>query len=1211
MKKIFAIVVLIAMMSVAYYQIIPNYKTDNGTGSIGSFEEIPAGESEEVPSLTTVEENEAIPQCRPKFIADGVNEEGPQLVRPDGTIDPVIFQQMKEELQTANDKISNPPPVERSRFQLTTATGIAFLYPTNWPRVMYLENYSVVGVVFEDSNENGIYNTGEVGVPNAPVHVYWGPGTTREILPPPVSGATQATLGAFSTYFDVTETQEGNYRLNFSFRGLTTRNGTSYYEHTPGSPPPGGHWLAKEPSTWPTWPYVPLEDYEVEIWHEVNIDFQITSPNLENIEVGDTLEISGTLEDYHLGWGLSQKVLHMKFDNNPVYPSTVDTTGTGTFSYQYTIPETIRPGKHTFSIEYHSGHTDPQTQEKVNYYYVDNASVIEFKVHRPTHFIVEDRTVYRTDTINITGAIVDNRGEGLDGTIANETFQYEVIINWGDPTDLYYEPGMVTVPLPSGNFTRQFTIKKTQPLTRVHLTFHFRVKNAEHGATMYYREATGEAYYTVKARTIIELFVMDKDGKDELDTVARTGPTSTFKISGVLWDKDQKDATGHYTAPIEKMAVKLYWDIEHMTPLDYRVWSCREYYSEPLAVLTTDQFGRFSKEITLLADDPIGPVTIQAVMDDTYWYKGFDTDSYTGEIPQLIYMGKVIDVVSKTTVEIYTGEQRYDGVWYGRGIKGENPTIEGILKDDSGHGISNRSVRLHWKKTKFAPLGSSIGAAMTDHFGYFQFSSFQIPKTQSVGDAFVFGIFDGSNKVPHPKDGHDHYARADAYDYSDSGDVKFDIASYVIVSIDPSILNGSKFTRGDTIKISGEVVEAFDEQRTSPPRYVKGVRVSSYLIKGEDDWVKLPDTTTDDFGQYEIVATVPKSLEVGEYTLKMGFNESQKYKTKDKRPFIDSRSIIIMADTQIKIVEKPDDVTGDEIPDIGYLKGKKEIGYKFSMLLLEKNTLLNEQVPVPNGTVTLTITLWDDKGSRYVNITTLKSDSQGRVDFNFSTGFYSNGVQIREPGLGASGKAFFEFRGSTYLTKIEYEEDINFIARDKEIPAPTIWDSDWWTKEHPEALVGLSIFLVLLIIGMTMLIIYLRKRARIRGIKRIIKRAADQLIAGNEYTAVIFKSYQKLGMHLRKYGYLRREAETFREFEGAVRTALPVDQNSLNGFLTILEEARYSSHEIGESQRDKAVTNLRKIEHSLTYIEINEEDALKKLEESEADFVETEIILQR
>jgi hypothetical protein len=154
------------------------------------------------------------------------------------------------------------------------------------------------------------------------------------------------------------------------------------------------------------------------------------------------------------------------------------------------------------------------------------------------------------------------------------------------------------------------------------------------------------------------------------------------------------------------------------------------------------------------------------------------------------------------------------------------------------------------------------------------------------------------------------------------------------------------------------------------------------------------------------------------------------------------------------------------------------------------------------------------------------------------------------------------------------------------------------------------IIIVLVAIAVFFTARWLKRRMRIRGMKRIIKRAADQLVAGNEYTAVIFKSYQKLGAHLRKYGYLRRDSETFREFEEAVKQALPIDRVSMNEFLKLLEEARYSHHKIGEDQRNDAIKNLRNIEASLERIILDESAAMKALEAlEEAEFTETEIII--
>ena len=159
----------------------------------------------------------------------------------------------------------------------------------------------------------------------------------------------------------------------------------------------------------------------------------------------------------------------------------------------------------------------------------------------------------------------------------------------------------------------------------------------------------------------------------------------------------------------------------------------------------------------------------------------------------------------------------------------------------------------------------------------------------------------------------------------------------------------------------------------------------------------------------------------------MCFKETELYVT--ERQYLDSRSIFIIGDTFITVTERPEYLTGDGIPNIGYVKGAYESGFRYCILLMEENPHLNESVPVPNGTVTLTITLWDDRGGRYINTTTRKTNVRGRADFNF-TEFRSNeGVSIAEWRLGASGKVYFEFRGSNCLTGSGYEEEVTYRGR--------------------------------------------------------------------------------------------------------------------------------------------------------------------------------------
>ena len=60
-------------------------------------------------------------------------------------------------------------------------------------------------------------------------------------------------------------------------------------------------------------------------------------------------------------------------------------------------------------------------------------------------------------------------------------------------------------------------------------------------------------------------------------------------------------------------------------------------------------------------------------------------------------------------------------------------------------------------------------------------------------------------------------------------------------------------------------------------------------------------------------------------------------------------------------------------------------------------------------------------------------------------------------------------------------------------------------------------------------------------------------------------------------GFLRRDFETVREFEMAIRQALPIRESALEALDQVFEEARYSSHEMGDSHKAAAQEALSNV----------------------------------
>jgi hypothetical protein len=113
-----------------------------------------------------------------------------------------------------------------------------------------------------------------------------------------------------------------------------------------------------------------------------------------------------------------------------------------------------------------------------------------------------------------------------------------------------------------------------------------------------------------------------------------------------------------------------------------------------------------------------------------------------------------------------------------------------------------------------------------------------------------------------------------------------------------------------------------------------------------------------------------------------------------------------------------------------------------------------------------------------------------------------------------------------------------------------------------------------------------RKKSQLSEIANIFSYASELLAAGDEVRSSIFICYQNLCEVLMQRGFLRRGFETVREFELAIRTALPeIREESLIALDRIFEEARYSSHILGENHRSNATLALTSVVDEINSLE--------------------------
>ena len=142
-------------------------------------------------------------------------------------------------------------------------------------------------------------------------------------------------------------------------------------------------------------------------------------------------------------------------------------------------------------------------------------------------------------------------------------------------------------------------------------------------------------------------------------------------------------------------------------------------------------------------------------------------------------------------------------------------------------------------------------------------------------------------------------------------------------------------------------------------------------------------------------------------------------------------------------------------------------------------------------------------------------------------------------------------------------------------------DTNFWTFRVITVL-GI-VFSFVLLIGAIMYRNY-NERRRIEIIRGILTDSLMSLKASNDYIATIFDCYKQLVRFFRSRGAMKKVYETTREFEDAVNTMLGgiTPPEDLDTLFSIFEEARYSDHEIGADQRDRAMEALQSIINHLS-----------------------------
>lgn len=487
-----------------------------------------------------------------------------------------------------------------------------------------------------------------------------------------------------------------------------------------------------------------------------------------------------------------------------------------------------------------------------------------------------------------------------------------------------------------------------------------------------------------------------------------------------------------------------------------------------------------------------------------------------------------------------------------RVYKGEWVYINGTVKDDKSQPVANMPIYIIWKR---AP---EIGRATSKTDGTFSLQ-YYIEYEDKVGNISVIARFKGTKIY-----------------LANETTATFTVKVNTILERRDRTFN---LIRGQQVQISGKLYEDWGGYR--------GVEVQREIVTLLIDEIVVSFKRTAFDGSVTFTAPIePDKFSYGEVALVLDFNGTAFYE-----PSRNITQVVIKANSILTVSEFR--VEGELFDPLLETVFKDQETY--GRILLQDDNFQ----PIPNGNVTV---YYKDEGQRARKrlVDSGLSDSQGFFEFNWT--FQVNTIGNKTFIIEYEGLMMDTFlkQGDQVILSAETQYNVTYDIIPIDQPPVPLW---------VYAVIG--IVLVGGAIGIVWSSFYYRKRRQLRKMQRIIRRAADRLVAGNVYSATIFRAYREMAHTLRAYGQLRKDSETFREFEDAVRESLPIDADSLDDFLTVLEEARYSEHEIGENEKDVAIEALRGVQNSIEKILLTD-DQIAKISRTggeAGEMVEAEIIV--
>jgi hypothetical protein len=556
-------------------------------------------------------------------------------------------------------------------------------------------------------------------------------------------------------------------------------------------------------------------------------------------------------------------------------------------------------------------------------------------------------------------------------------------------------------------------------------------------------------------------------------------------------------------------------------------WAGTEETSETKKVIT-ELDGSFSMKYHVASTHSLGAVPVRFQFDGSDLHQPTAVDINYSVKSQTFIFFENQTVMKGVPIDVYV-----DGV--------KRLGIAGVLRDDKGDRIGGVPIAL--KRQRLGTEETLKSNLITGSDGVFVFP-YTVRFEDQVGSLTLIASYAGDDRYTPSQNLTNYTVR-------------------VRTTIERIDLQ-NEVTRGGSLDIQALLYEDWN----GAPGYEIKYEIMTIYLDGQP----ITNNMTDNGGQVSFHSIISSKTQVGIREISLDYNGSASY-----LPTSNATTIFVKGRTLIGF----EDVFPNET-----LKQKHRLSGRVRLVD-------DAFTPLQNQTIKIFYTLEkSDIDMENPQIEMMKPDKQialGNTDlsgyFNFNATFTLGenregedqwwkihlwAVYNGRPVLMPDGEIKTDYINSTGEKTVRY-----YIPMRPELP-PTAWVVVLATVAAISIVMGYAFYEI-------------SRRRALHGIQTIIRRAADQLVAGNEYAAVIFKAYRRLAANMKRYGYMRRDSETFREFEKAIRIALPIDQKAMNDFLTVLEEARYSQHEMGEADRGRAINALRAVQYSLEKVILTQE----------------------